>query len=686
MHSIDRRRSLVVGTLIFLTVIAYSGSLFNEFVGDEIPHILDTPELLQIKNLSLILDKNLYFSRFKEVGWRPLATVSHFFTVALFGHWSPGHNAFDLLLFVVVVLLVYWSAVRIGAGPRAAFIAAALFSVHPVHVEAVVVSSLRDDVLCSAFILVAFLNLVKAEERRHESRWQLGTLVFYALGLLTKEVALVFPLIAVAYHVAMSGDRWALLRPKTIGRRYGGLLGVTAIYALLRFGPFAGPHSSLDYLGGTLLSALTTTLGITAQYARLLLFPVQLKAIYVVKPLESLAEPQALLGFIILATAVVATLNGYRRWPVVGFCLAWILITLLPVANLYPIYNPMAERYLFFPSIGFCWALGFLADKWMARVEAQNGPALLIVAWTTVGVLILGLGLRTALQTRVWKDDLTLFRETTARSPNSFRAFLGLGSAYAREGQYSKAIEAYKRSIALKPDHPDHYFSLGFLYMKLASEAEVEEQRETYTKKAIPLFEASVERNPNDSQALVNLAYLHQELKQLDETERVLVSLTHVRPEDAKAFQWLAEVAIQNNSLAIAQGALEHLMELGPTQVEAWNTLIQLYVRQGQIRKGLSTTQRASVAHPMNSDFHFQQGVLFALQDENSSAIKAFQRVVELNPEDSRAHRNLGVLYLKDPVNSRAARYHFQKFLQLAPNHPEAQNVRLLLKDIGALE
>jgi tetratricopeptide (TPR) repeat protein len=686
MYPIDRRKAIILGALILLTVAAYSSALSNEFVGDDRVYILDKPEFLQITNLSLVLDNNLYFKSFKESSWRPLVTVSHFFNVALFGYWAPGHNAFDLLLYIVVVLLVYWSAVRIGMGSMAAFIAAALFSVHPVHVEAVVVSSLRADVLCVAFILTAFLCLVQAEEKERGSRWWVGALVFYALGLLAKEVAIVFPLIVAAYDVARSENRWSLLKTKTIGRRYGGLLGVTGVYALLRFGLYAGPYSGMDYLGGTWLSAMLTTLGILVQYTSLLLFPLQLKAIYVVKPLDSLAEPLAMLGLVIIVIMVLATFEGYRRRSVLGFCLAWIFITLLPVANLYPIYNPMGERYLFFPSIGLCWALGFLANKGIDRVAARRKPVLTFIAWTAVGTVIIGLGLRTALQTRVWKDDLTLYRETAAVSPDSYRAFLGLGSAYAREGQYSKAIEAYERSIALKPDHPDHYYSLGFLYMTLAGETEVGQERETYSQKAISFFEASLERDPNDAQALINLAKLHQELGKFAEAERALVTLTRVRPEDGKAFQWLAEVAIQNNSWVTVQGALERLVELDPTQLEAWNALVQLYVRQGRIQKGLSTAQRASAANPTNSEFHFQQGVLFVVQGKNSSALKAFKRVVELNPEDPRAHRNLGVLYLKSRVNSRTARHHFQKFLQLAPDHPEAENVRLLLKEIGAPE
>ena len=112
---------------------------------------------------------------------------------------------------------------------------------------------------------------------------------------------------------------------KVFGRRYGALLAVTGVYALLRFGPYAGPPHSTGYVGGSLASAMITMPGILAQYARLLLFPLRLNADYLVRPIENLAEPQALAGLAVLVIAVYAIVLGYRKgnYPLNGTRHAW---------------------------------------------------------------------------------------------------------------------------------------------------------------------------------------------------------------------------------------------------------------------------------------------------------------------------------------------------------------------------
>ena len=188
MLAINRKKALIFGALLFLTIAAFAGALSNEFVWDDRGYILDTPELQQPENISLILDPNLYFTRFQEGSWRPVVTLTHFLMVGLFRYWSPGHNAFDLLLYVVVVWLLCGLALKIGMGERAAFIAAALFAVHPVHVEPVVVSALRADILSALFVLSALLCIIKADEKGRGAGWWAGALVLYAVGLLSKEV------------------------------------------------------------------------------------------------------------------------------------------------------------------------------------------------------------------------------------------------------------------------------------------------------------------------------------------------------------------------------------------------------------------------------------------------------------------------------------------------------------------
>ncbi|MDV2495731.1 MAG: tetratricopeptide repeat protein [bacterium] len=668
----SRRKALALGVLLILTVAAFSGALGNDFVWDDRGFILDTPELRHTKHIPLVFHPKLYFDRFQEGSWRPVETLSHFLTVGLFRYWAPGHNAFDLLLYTMVVWLVYGLAIQMGMGELAAFIAAALFAVHPVHVEPVVVSALRADVLSAIFVLAAFVCLIKADAQSHRAMWWVATLVFYALGLLSKEMALVFPFLLVAYDVLRARQGRLPLGVKWIRFRYVTVLATAGLYLFLRFGPYAGPPHSYTYVGGSLGSAILTMLGIIVQYARLLLVPLRLNVDYVVRPIESLASPQALAGLGVLAAMVVAVTLGYRRWPLMGFALAWLLLSLLPVANLVPLENPMAERYLFIPSMGLCWAAGLAAAGGIERAAAAESKARASAVWAVVGFAIVALGVRTALWTRAWKDEMTLWSATVVASPESARAHLNLASALILRGQWEAGRSEIERSLALEPDKAGALHNLGLI-----------EAHEGRWAEAEAAYRRSLELQPDSPATLYNLARaLLAQGKGADTAIWLLGQAVSFKPLFTDAYLLTGNLLADQGKTDEAAQAYRRAVEVDPESAKAHSSLGNAERALGRPEAAEAAYKRAIELQPDSAEAHFNLASLYGEQGRYRETIAELERAVAADPTMAVAHKNLGLLYLKVMRNPARARLHLQRVLDLAPNHPEALEIRRLLDSL----
>jgi tetratricopeptide (TPR) repeat protein len=671
MPSVGRRRLLAIAVLVFLTIAAFAGALGNDFVWDDRGYILDTPELRYPQNITLLLDPELYFTRFQEGSWRPVVTLSHFLEVGAFGYWAPGHNTLDLFLYTLVIGLVFVTALRMGTGERAAFLAAALFAVHPVHVEPVVVSTLRDDVLCALFMLLAFMCLIKADGKDRGMGWWAGSLGFFALGLLSKEVALVFPLLVLAYDVARWKQRDAgMPEAASLARRYGALLALTGAYAALRFGLFAGPPRSIGYIGGTPGTAAVTMLGLLTQYMRLFFFPLRLSADYLVRPVESLASPRALLGLGVLAILISATIHGYRRRPLLGFGLAFFLISLLPVCNLVPLDNPLAERYLFVPSIGLCWALGLLGGEVLEQVGRRGRPVMTFVSWGAVGVVIVGLGLRTAARTRDWRDEITLWQATVAASPDSARAHSNLGSALLLEGKWDRGREEVEKALALRPDSFEALHNLGLIRSHEGDWLEAEKA-----------YRQSLALQPDAPPTLYNLARALAAQGKRDEALGFLNQAVARKPLFAEAYVLMGNLLMEQGDGKKAVDAYRMAIEAEPEgSLQAYTNLGNAERALGNLEEAESAYRRAIKLKPTSALAHFNLASLYGQQGRYRETIVELERAVKADPGMIIAHKNLGLLYLKVLRDSGKARRHLQRVLELAPDHPDAPAIREIIE------
>lgn len=224
---------------------------------------------------------------------------------------------------------------------------------------------------------------------------------------------------------------------------YSGFLVVSGIYILLRFVFLRNTIGHVTYPGDSMAINILTMAKVTASYVKLLFLPIILNADYHVT-LETLALSLPFLFSIAsLFCIAVITLRLYNKQKGIVFSVLWTCITLLPVMNIIPIGNLMAERYLYIPSLGFCMFLGILMLKIPARIP-RSYCAFAKASFT--GVLIFYLT-HTILHNRIWFDTSTLWSHTVYHTSCSFNAHNNMGKEYFQKGLVDMAIEEY--TIAL---------------------------------------------------------------------------------------------------------------------------------------------------------------------------------------------------------------------------------------------
>lgn len=457
----DRRTAALAAlALVLLALAATWTGLANDWVQDDIPVILRNDALHTMATPWRVFTTAYWPKPFAPDLYRPLTSL----LLAL--EWGAGGGR--PLLFKVASILLYvaatlaaWRLARRVLSEGAAWCVAALFAVHPVHVEAVAVAVNQAELLVAtilALVVAAYIDRERAGTSP-TARWVAGILGTYVLAVLVKEHALVLPALLVAAEVTVL-DRGVALRDRL--RRHRALLvgfpvAVVLLVVVRRLvlgsarGSFVAEGLSHSGIGGRAL----TMLSVVPEWGRLLAWPAHLQADY--SPREIVAatgidSPQ-LVGILLLFLAVVLFFKTRRSRPAIAFGIAWLAVALGPVHNvLVPTGIVLAERTLFLASIGFLLAgVGLLEVGREQLARTRPGLARMTVASGMLALLVMG-ATRSASRQRVWHDIGTLWHQSVIDAPYSYRAHHAYAQVLWEAKSYRTAEWHYRAAIALWPD------------------------------------------------------------------------------------------------------------------------------------------------------------------------------------------------------------------------------------------
>jgi Flp pilus assembly protein TadD len=427
------------------------------------------------------------FTTLEKGFWHPLTWLSLMLDCQVFGLRAGGHHATSLLLHIASAVLLFLVFRRLTGATWRSAIVAALFGLHPLHVESVAWAAERKDVLSTFFLMLTLWAYVRyaqvrcapataelkrgkqGEDRGGEpaavlpapAAFYLLALVFFTLGLMSKTMLVTVPLVLLLL------DFWplerlslpAFWRSPTAPRR---LLLEKLPFLILAFGfglvtVFAqrGAGALQDSVTFPVFARVQNALCSYVHYLLQTVWPSHL-AVYYPYP-RGFATGAVLVAASLLAglTAAVVWCAWRRRYPAFGWI--WYLLTLLPVIGLVQVGNQShADRYTYVPLIGI-----FVVVTWGACELAGNRRlARLVLPTAAVAVLALCLVL-TRRQVGYWRDSETLFRHALAVTQDNEVAHNNLGTALMRRRQPEEAITHFKEAVTLAPQYALAYGNLG---------------------------------------------------------------------------------------------------------------------------------------------------------------------------------------------------------------------------------
>ncbi len=457
-----------IGAFSVLIILVYYPVLSSSFINyDDPSYVTGNGHVTGGLSLASIA---WAFSTFYSYNWHPLTWISHMLDVQLFGLNPAGHHLTSLLLHVgnSAVLFILLKSLT-GSVGRSACVAA-LFALHPLHVESVAWVSERKDVLSTLFGFLAMLAYGKYVRTRKPRVYALCMLLF-AASLMAKPMLVTLP------FVLLLLDFWPLGRLRRAGSGADGETGTRQALSLsslvLEKVPFIGlslASSVITYLaqrkGGALAgdSSLIANSGNAAvnyvTYALKMFWPIKLAVFYPHNPVVPVW--QIVLAVMSVVFMSVVVIGAARRLPYLAVGWLWYLGTLVPVVGFVRIgQHALADRYTYVPLIGLfilaVWGGADLGERLRISRAAITGALIAILAICSV---------LTTLQARTWHDSITLFRHALDVTEDNWLAHKNLAAALANRGNLEDAVQHASESLRIKPD-PLEYVSQGWLYLEL---------------------------------------------------------------------------------------------------------------------------------------------------------------------------------------------------------------------------
>ena len=486
------QRLLPAAGLAALVLASSATGLANGFAYDDVPVIRENPRAHTLAD-PLNLFVTSYWPRDHGGAlYRPL-TVLGFALQWTIGHGSPlVFHIVSVLLYLALGLLVYALARRI-LPPGPAWVAAAIFAVHPVHVEAVGNVVGQSELLVALYAALGVLLYLRA--RRAEDLRARESVALFGLTLLaglTKETGLMLPAFVAAAELLAVDDRRPLRERARVLAPTGVLLGVAvAIVVVMRrfaLDTLVGEYAAIPLGGLDARGRLLTMLGVAPEWFRLLLWPARLSAEYGPPELDAATTfgARQALGLALLGLAGAAALAARRRVPGVTLGIVWAAIALFPVSNLAVATGVLvAERTLMLPSVGLALALGGAAGG----VLRLPRPARLAAA-AAFGLLLAAGAARSAARQRVWRDTLTVLIQTLRDAPDNYRAWKQYGIYLKDRGELRAARAALEQSARMYQRDAGVYEELGLV-----------RRRQDGCRSAAPYFERALAMDPVRSTA-----------------------------------------------------------------------------------------------------------------------------------------------------------------------------------------
>jgi tetratricopeptide (TPR) repeat protein len=608
-QTLKSRSFLELFVLIAIGLSVFANTLANDFVWEDQRLVVENAYLRDLKNIPAFFTVGHWRaarSAAPDTGMRPVRETSFALDYLFWGYDPRGYHFTNLVWHLINVILAYFLARRLTSSERVrdlpeigggsflspAFLTALFFALHPIHVESVAYIKNRSDLLAFAFFQAACLLYV----RRYPSDTRTGgrpydgiaALACFLLSLGAKPAAVVLPLVLVLYSGCFRRRQW--WRRDLIG--LGPFFVMALLYVWLqRSFLIAADPGQTGFSPGSWrhIETIVTTLG---WYLKMLIWPFPLTIYHRFPPAANLRITWLLWSIVVVAVWSALLIRGASgRKRLLTFSLAWVLVALMPVANVFVLdARPLAEQRLYLPSLGYCLALA-LAIKGVTAMMARGGcrrPAVSVFSCLLVAAVGLSYAIITIERNKEWRDGVSIFSSTVDRSPDSPWARYQLGLAHKDNGRWEEALVHYQAALALDPCYAEAYNAIGAVLGEKGM-----------LREAIEYFETALRHQPD-------LALAHDNLG--------------------------LALGRQGRSAA-ALDAHRRALGLAPDNPVFHAHLAWALAATGALDEAAAHYQMALVANPDDALLHRRLGAVLLWKDDPRGACRHFSRVREIDPD-----------------------------------------------------
>ena len=612
--------------LICFSLVALNALVFGQTAG--FPFLQYDDSIYVTSNshvLSGISWANIHwaFTTLEAGFWHPLTWLSLIVDGQLYGSYAGGYHWTNVLLHMGNTLLLFLVLSRMTGSAWRSGLVAALFAVHPLHVEPVAWIASRKDVLFTFFWMLTLMSYVWYVERPDWRRYG-SVLFFFAMGLMSKPMIVTLPLVLILI------DYWPLKRIGGEALFAAGRLQIRpvltilmekvplCIMALLSFVVTFNAVSGMGALAapGALPWYDRTANGLLSyvSYIMNMIWPINLAVFY--------PHPGrwpwffVFPSFLLLSCLTVAALWLHRRYPHLTVGWFWYLITLIPVIGIIQVgAHAMADRYTYIPLIGLFWAAVWSIPERVNHAW-RRGVTLAVM------LVVAALTFTAWRQTSYWQSDLVLFRHALAVTRSNYVAESNLAGALGRQGQSDEAMGHFQRAVIIKPNYEPAYYGMGMILQTLGR-----------TDEAMRCYEQVLAIEPRFSAAHVQLGHLYLQLQQYANAADYLRNAVELLGKKDAPWNMLGIVLMKQKKYDDALIAFREAAQQQPYHAGIRNNFAMALLAVGRTEEAVTHFREAIRLEPDYANAHYELSVILREKGLLDEAERHRLRAVSINPE-----------------------------------------------------
>ncbi|HRE41442.1 MAG TPA: tetratricopeptide repeat protein [Ignavibacteria bacterium] len=644
--------------IALVTFAVYFNSLENQFVFDDESVVQTNLSLTSLSNIPKYFTGEDGFHKVIGKYYRPIVSTSYNIDYAIWGLNPFGFHLTNILIHLISTLILFRLLQLLFSNYKnvnlVVLLGTLLFAVHPIHTEAVSWISGRTDSFVTIFFFASFLYYIKftgypnSEPDKKSNLY--FSLLFFAFGLITKEMIITLPVILILFDYTFRQKTFGEL--KSDFKIYLYYFIIIGLYLLVRY--FAlkdipDRESYMYFIGDNFVTIFSTMVKTIPVYFKLLFYPHPLLYHYngYLPDSYSFFEFNVIFSVIFIAGLIYFAFRFRKEFPAVSFCILFFFISLLPVMNIIPTMNFMAERFLYLTSIVISILVCFFIVKF---INEKNQKIIISV----ILIITLIFGFMTFQRNKEWKDNDTLYM--TADGKDGSVLLVNTGNIFANNQEYDEAEKRYRRAIQIREQSVLAHHNLGliFLIKENYDSAEIMIKKgilidslapdgyfqlaniyrmQNRIPEAIEQLEKLQQVSPNYKQSLNILNVMKNTPENLDDLNMELnpnQELANISKQERESFKLYNEKKF-NESIKI----LEKLIELDPAKKSGYlNNIGICYKELKEFDKALAAFEEAYKLDGKNINALNGKAEVLLLMGNKNGSIEIYEKIFSTDPSN----------------------------------------------------